>query len=367
VTQLKWRLLEGGGHAYYELGVADSGALIGLPPAELEMSLETLDLMAGEIGASVIVVKEVEVPATIADISMAEEGLTNGLEDGPGAVDSCIGSRRPRRRQCRGHATAGDEDPNLLIETAVTTYTNTDEAFMQLETPSTNALDMGRVLPVVSMDLEIFFVHKPRPTRLRLHARVDAKFKRKEKNRLLPAAPDTMTPNHTLDNSSIDVVCVPTKQQAKAARRRLARDRRRQEKSRVPAEHEHAADIPNCQIFRHELEVNTSPQERTPTSISTRPDIEDRPSSLAPWHASVLFAPIAAIEADEAPKSPPPSYGSITPITSTPTASDDIATPTTLDVVASTKTQRRLIAEVLVAWKLPLEEAFLDFDGFSLE
>ncbi len=33
VTQLKWRLLEGGGQAYYELGVADSGALVGLPRA----------------------------------------------------------------------------------------------------------------------------------------------------------------------------------------------------------------------------------------------------------------------------------------------------------------------------------------------
>src|SRR6266511_3658599 len=42
VTQLKWRLLEGGGQAYYELGVADSGDLIGLSRDELEQSLETL-------------------------------------------------------------------------------------------------------------------------------------------------------------------------------------------------------------------------------------------------------------------------------------------------------------------------------------
>jgi len=42
VTQLKWRLLEGGGQAYYELGVADSGALIGLTRNDLEQSLETL-------------------------------------------------------------------------------------------------------------------------------------------------------------------------------------------------------------------------------------------------------------------------------------------------------------------------------------
>jgi hypothetical protein len=159
----------------------------------------------------------------------------------------------------------------------------------------------------------------------------------------------------------------PIKQQAKAVRRRLARDRRRQENLGVPVEHEDAADVSNCKIFRPELEVDTSSQGRTSTSLYTRPDGEDRPSSLAPWHAPVLFLPVAAIEVDEARKSPLPSYGSISPIASTSTASDDIATPTTLDAVASTKAQRCLIAEVLVVWKLPLKEAFLDFDGFSLE
>ncbi|EIW56107.1 uncharacterized protein TRAVEDRAFT_60107 [Trametes versicolor FP-101664 SS1] len=75
VTQLKWRLLEGGGQAYYELGVADSGALIGLARSDLEESLETLEMMAGEIGASVIVVKEIEVPPTIAALADKESGL----------------------------------------------------------------------------------------------------------------------------------------------------------------------------------------------------------------------------------------------------------------------------------------------------
>ncbi|PIL27252.1 hypothetical protein GSI_10396 [Ganoderma sinense ZZ0214-1] len=77
VTQLKWRLLEGGGQAYYELGVADSGALIGLSRTDLEESLETLEMMAGEIGASVIIVKEIEVPPTIAALADKESGYTN--------------------------------------------------------------------------------------------------------------------------------------------------------------------------------------------------------------------------------------------------------------------------------------------------
>ncbi|KAG6815649.1 hypothetical protein H0H87_012661 [Tephrocybe sp. NHM501043] len=78
VTQLKWRLLEGGGQAYYELGVADSGALVGLPRAELEQSLETLEMMAGEIGASVIVVKEIEVPAAMAGLAASQTDKWNG-------------------------------------------------------------------------------------------------------------------------------------------------------------------------------------------------------------------------------------------------------------------------------------------------
>jgi len=49
VTQMKWRLLEGGGQAIYELGVADSGALVGLAPDDLRASLDTLYAMA-EVG-----------------------------------------------------------------------------------------------------------------------------------------------------------------------------------------------------------------------------------------------------------------------------------------------------------------------------
>ena len=96
VTQLKWRLLEGGGQAYYELGVADSGALIGLSRPDLEESLETLEMMAGEIGASVIVVKEIEVPPTIAALADKDSGYTD--------PDTGEWTRKMRRRP---HLTAG--------------------------------------------------------------------------------------------------------------------------------------------------------------------------------------------------------------------------------------------------------------------
>jgi len=64
VTQMKWRLLEGGGQAIYELGVADSGALVGLVPNDLRATLDTLHAMAAEIGARVIISKEIEVTVT---------------------------------------------------------------------------------------------------------------------------------------------------------------------------------------------------------------------------------------------------------------------------------------------------------------
>uniref|UniRef100_V5EST3 Uncharacterized protein n=2 Tax=Kalmanozyma brasiliensis (strain GHG001) TaxID=1365824 RepID=V5EST3_KALBG len=50
VTQLKWRLLEGGGTAVYEIGVLDDGTLIGLDPDSMKDSLKLLSLMAAEVG-----------------------------------------------------------------------------------------------------------------------------------------------------------------------------------------------------------------------------------------------------------------------------------------------------------------------------
>ncbi|PAV24152.1 GTP binding 2 [Pyrrhoderma noxium] len=81
VTQLNWRLHEGGGQAYYELGVADSGQLVGLTKEHLDQSLQTLDEMAGEIGASVIVVKEIELPATLLEASR-QTGAMGKIADG---------------------------------------------------------------------------------------------------------------------------------------------------------------------------------------------------------------------------------------------------------------------------------------------
>ncbi len=46
VTQMKWRLQEGQGEAFYEIGVEDKGILAGLTDEEMSASLDTLDRMA---------------------------------------------------------------------------------------------------------------------------------------------------------------------------------------------------------------------------------------------------------------------------------------------------------------------------------
>jgi len=51
VTQMKWRLGEGGGEAIYEIGVADNGDLLGLTEDELNQSFDTLQRMAATINA----------------------------------------------------------------------------------------------------------------------------------------------------------------------------------------------------------------------------------------------------------------------------------------------------------------------------
>ena len=113
VTQLKWRLLEGGGQAYYELGVADSGTLVGLPRQQLEESLETLEMMAGEIGASVIVVKEIEVPPELSSLAESQLERWNG--------------KRSARRKDRLRMTIEDHgSPTTSATEAETEFSNTD-------------------------------------------------------------------------------------------------------------------------------------------------------------------------------------------------------------------------------------------------
>ena len=50
VTQMKWRLREGGCEAIYEIGVEDNGTVTGLTKEELDSSLCTINKLAQRYG-----------------------------------------------------------------------------------------------------------------------------------------------------------------------------------------------------------------------------------------------------------------------------------------------------------------------------
>jgi GTPase len=57
VTQMKWRLNEGDGECFYNIGVSDNGFLVGLSSEDMKTSLNTLKCMAVQIGAITSVLK----------------------------------------------------------------------------------------------------------------------------------------------------------------------------------------------------------------------------------------------------------------------------------------------------------------------
>ncbi|CAE6478289.1 unnamed protein product [Rhizoctonia solani] len=89
ITQLKWRLLEGGGQALYEIGVGDNGQLVGLPRHEMERSLDSLEKMAGELGATVVILREIAVPRGVVANSLTDQG-DMGLDLSRSTLGSCL-------------------------------------------------------------------------------------------------------------------------------------------------------------------------------------------------------------------------------------------------------------------------------------
>lgn len=57
VTQMKWRLQEGDGECFYQIGVSDNGNLHGLSNEDMNISLNTLKVMANQLGATTSVLK----------------------------------------------------------------------------------------------------------------------------------------------------------------------------------------------------------------------------------------------------------------------------------------------------------------------
>ncbi|KAJ6478600.1 hypothetical protein C8R47DRAFT_1219541 [Mycena vitilis] len=380
VTQMKWRLLEGGGQAYYELGVADSGMLVGLPRAELEQSLETLDAMAGEIGASVIVVKEIEVPAVMAGLVGTQTDSWNG--------------KRARRRQAlmvseestdeststatntetEMSATDVEEDdlsatilltepPSPVLRstsTIVDVFAMDDvDSAENGDTEESSASDFDTPGPThVSIDLEIASVFKPRPVRTKTtaHVPLPPKTKRGPKLKKGKHLPDSLS-------TSMSPPDVPPKQYStKAHNRRQARDRKRDERrnalmmyataSLEPQDKAcSATDVADAVVGLEALHVSVEP-----VLVSERiiPSLELNALSLD-------------AEEDDGEDDVFPS-----PMTATPVPFTAFASQLTVPVENGTHAKDagnvlpRLIVEALVVRKMSLEEAFLDFGGFSL-
>jgi len=59
-TQLNYRLNEGGGEAFYEVGVSDEGELLGLTPQEAEVTFKNFDKVCKKINASYKLVRKVQ-------------------------------------------------------------------------------------------------------------------------------------------------------------------------------------------------------------------------------------------------------------------------------------------------------------------
>ena len=421
VTQLKWRLLEGGGQAYYELGVADSGDLIGLPREELEQSLETLEMMAGEIGASVIVVKEIEVPAALASLakrsgewagaaSRRARRQTNSLSPGGGYTTTDTGTTETETDfdSCSGtdlDLSAEDTDLSvtIVLEKNAKPSPRRDSSSSLVpifsmdsdqELDPADAADDERltVQNRFSIDLEISSVFKPRPMRPRIHNNphyahlAGGKNKRTKKHKHLSmlSSANTYVTNEQDDHQSR----APDHSGSnhKGHNRRQGREKRREEKRKALETHATQAvdTAEESDLSRQDTLIPASPTVTTTTS-----DTDLLIVDLESLHVTVEEpSPITnedevsgLVITDEFDDDNDVFATPLTAIPSFPTFSASDTAESHFDAAVinivgamgaaisggeKEQQQSRLIVEALVVRKMSIEEAFLDFGGFSL-
>ncbi|KAK0482504.1 hypothetical protein IW261DRAFT_1034826 [Armillaria novae-zelandiae] len=405
VTQLKWRLLEGGGQAYYELGVADSGALVGLPRADLEQTLETLEMMAGEIGASVIVVKEIEVPAALATLAILEdssggvarrgrktefrvgsEGTTTGTETetelsttdaeepGEGVPPGTFPGALSLHQRSLSHSTPGSSSSSVDVFSMDLEFDVAEQADTEsdLESPPSQ--------PQFSIDLEISSVFKPRPFRTRVSSNPVLLSSAETKRNNRGAKKKAKHHLHDVLTSSSAPSLISADGQRKATKglnRRQARDRRREERrNALMAFASNAIGPP--QDADQSLDVRSHTEEAAKQETGTNDQADSTNSlvsGLGELHVSVDRQSVNAEPSTVTVDEDIPSISLVEPDNEEVVDDDDVfATPSpsapyTSVVLAGAeegKDQPRLIVEALVVRKMSIEEAFLDFGGFSL-
>jgi len=411
VTQLKWRLLEGGGQAYYELGVADSGELVGLPRVDLESSLDTLEMMAGEIGASVIVVKEIEVPADLV-FRYQEDARDTGSwgvagvkrfqisERGPASLspddyDSMSASAYTNTEAEDSGTTDCDyEDIQTTVvpqktafEDSMAYLTEAMTAFaMNSEDLGFDALELDEELglppPQYAFDLEISSVYKPRPMRKRfhhIHSSHEHQYLNGQGYTVARLQKKIRKPG--VHHSESLLRDGPFASANQSLTRKQARDKRREERKQALLE-----------TTVHEAYSEKSPSEN---HIIFGQDIRDVQvvaetvdEAIEELQASVGLTTIGVPES---------TVTSLTNVnTNCPTSAPTFATDTTITtrildpsrdddrgfkedrdmsispVEVNTKVHgedphTKLIVEVLVVRKMSVEEGYLDFEGFALD
>ncbi|KIJ39507.1 hypothetical protein M422DRAFT_32747 [Sphaerobolus stellatus SS14] len=318
VTQMKWRLLEGGGQAYYELGVADSGQLIGLSRRDLEQSLETLEMMAGEIGASVIIVKEIEIPAALVGRFM----------------NSALGipERTPNRQE---FYTGLTETSTTEDDDGVETPPSDGDVEVIVARQTQFRSTQHPALSYSDFEIEIASVYKPRPHRTR------------------PVA---------IGQSRHGKRGPPKQKQQKVKNKKQAYESRNIDANGDAVKlgiDKGDISVRNVEVVvnNNAIEAHTSNAQGTVPPPSAMPDID----AAAPVPITVTDSLVPALEAfslDDTDKILGEDNNANIP---------DMTAVATLVPGIEVNAEPRLIVEALVVRKLALEEAFLDFGGFALE
>lgn len=102
LTQLKWRLLQGGGVCTYEIGVLDDGRCVGICEAEMRTSLEVLGALAAELDASVRIRRAFAVEAVDHDGgSPASTAAASGRDDEAATSLRGLSNEQVRQRLLR--------------------------------------------------------------------------------------------------------------------------------------------------------------------------------------------------------------------------------------------------------------------------
>lgn len=332
VTQLKWRLLEGGGQAYYELGVSDSGELIGLSSGDLERTLETLEMMAGEIGASVIVVKEVEIPQRL--LPASPSGSTTDVETSATEFED----------------TETETEPDLPEDSISRTHSDTIFSMDSDFEERGNTLEVPGASPPLALSLEIASVYKPRPFRKRAHD---------PRNMIVPGKRD----RHRTDGKKRGLASTvlastvikehntaPYSKETKSLTRRQARDKRREERRAALMTSTRTGGAEESSVSQRLLDEVTEGLESLHVSTS-HADLHTNAPPHLPGEAGASIDTLSAvIPADSDCKHLHAGSTGVVPSVSPSVANSG----------------PRLIVEALVVRKMSIEEAYLDFGGFQI-